>query len=591
MTESRSRETTDYINTLTLSVRTSSGEHEVAGAVIGNRGLRLVRIDGYRVEAVPEGYFLMLHNRDVPGVVGAVGTMLGQAGINIAGLELGRDRAGGMALSLFEVDGAVPAEVLESLKTIPAITLGRAAQALEWVRTDFSSRRPKRWRRAASPRVGCDAMKTVAVVGTQWGDEGKGKIVDMLAADADVVVRFQGGNNAAHTLVVDGEKFILRLVPAGALHPGKACVIGNGTVVDPIALAEEIAELKRPRPFADDTLLKISYDAHMVMPYHRAIDRAREARAGKRAIGTTGFGIGPAYEDKMARVGLRFDDLHQFRTLSREARAQYRRQERYLNAVLKAKPIKGRRRSIDQMKRVRAPDAAVSMRHRRLPGRGGRRRQARPVRGRARHDARHRSRHLSVRDLVELHRERGFFRRAASLRADSTRCSASARPTRRASARGRFPSEIKGCARQSAARRGRGVRQRDRAAAADRMVRRGARALRGAAQRDVGARAHQARRADRDRSDEDLRRLSTRSASATTRCRPGAPCSISARPIYEEMPGWSESLSGARALSDLPPNARRYLERISELAGVRLAMVGVGEAREATIVLSNPFLV
>src|SRR6266436_2349767 len=155
-------------------------------------------------------------------------------------------------------------------------------------------------------------MKTVAVVGTQWGDEGKGKIVDMLAADADVVVRFQGGNNAAHTLVVDGEKFILRLVPAGALHPDKVCVIGNGTVVDPIALAEELAALRARGRFLDDSLLKLSCDAHMVMPYHRAIDRAREARAGRRAIGTTGFGIGPAYEDKMARVGLRFDELKNF---------------------------------------------------------------------------------------------------------------------------------------------------------------------------------------------------------------------------------------------------------------------------------------
>ena len=244
VTETRSRETTDYINTLTLSVRTPSGTHEVAGAVIGNRALRLIRIDGYRVEAVPEGYFLMLHNRDVPGVVGAVGTMLGQAGINIAGLELGRDRAGGMALSLVEVDGPVPAEVLERLKTHPGHYLGRAAQALNVVRTGFSDAADARRRRAASPRTDDDAMKTVAVVGTQWGDEGKGKIVDMLAADADVVVRFQGGNNAAHTLVVDGEKFILRLVPAGALHPGKVCVIGNGTVVDPIALVEEIAALQ-----------------------------------------------------------------------------------------------------------------------------------------------------------------------------------------------------------------------------------------------------------------------------------------------------------------------------------------------------------
>ncbi|MGH7932088.1 MAG: ACT domain-containing protein, partial [Candidatus Binataceae bacterium] len=120
--ETRSRETTDYINTLTIAVRTPGGMHEVTGAVFGNRALRLIRIDGYRIEAATDGYFLVLHNRDVPGVVGAVGTMLGQAGINIAGLELGRDRAGGTALSLVEIDGPVPAAVLEQLKTIPAIT-------------------------------------------------------------------------------------------------------------------------------------------------------------------------------------------------------------------------------------------------------------------------------------------------------------------------------------------------------------------------------------------------------------------------------------------------------------------------------------
>jgi len=122
ITETRSREITDYLNTLTLLVRTGVGEHEVSGAVLGNRALRLTSIDGYRVESVPEGYFLMLHNRDVPGVVGAVGTMLAQAGINIGGLELGRDRVGGTALSIFEVDEPVPAEVLDKLKTLPAIT-------------------------------------------------------------------------------------------------------------------------------------------------------------------------------------------------------------------------------------------------------------------------------------------------------------------------------------------------------------------------------------------------------------------------------------------------------------------------------------
>lgn len=119
--ETRSRETADYVDTLSVAVETPGGSHQVAGAVIG-RALRLVRIDGFRVEAVPEGYFLMLHNRDVPGVVGAVGTLLGQAGINIGGLELGRDRVGGTALSLVEVDGPVPNTVVEQLKTFPAIT-------------------------------------------------------------------------------------------------------------------------------------------------------------------------------------------------------------------------------------------------------------------------------------------------------------------------------------------------------------------------------------------------------------------------------------------------------------------------------------
>src|ERR1700691_5918233 len=195
-------------------------------------------------------------------------------------------------------------------------------------------------------------MKTVAVVGTPWGDEGKGKIVDLLAADADVVVRFQGGNNAAHTLVVDGEKFILRLIPAGALHDRKVCVIGNGTVVDPVALATEIDTLQSRGRFKDDALLRLSYDAHMVLPYHRAIDRAREARLGKNAIGTTGFGIGPAYEDKMSRMGLRFDDLGNFATFTAKLERNVREKNLYLKSVLKAKPVSGAE-ILAQMRKVR----------------------------------------------------------------------------------------------------------------------------------------------------------------------------------------------------------------------------------------------
>src|SRR5512136_827294 len=144
-------------------------------------------------------------------------------------------------------------------------------------------------------------MPNVVVVGAQWGDEGKGKIVDLLTTQADVVVRFQGGNNAGHTLVVGGEKTVLHLIPSGILHPGKSCVIGNGVVVDPEVLILEIDRLKQKGFLADD--------GQLVMPWHKAIDLARERAMGEGKIGTTGRGIGPTYEDKVARRGLRIRDL------------------------------------------------------------------------------------------------------------------------------------------------------------------------------------------------------------------------------------------------------------------------------------------
>jgi adenylosuccinate synthase len=152
-------------------------------------------------------------------------------------------------------------------------------------------------------------MPNVVVVGAQWGDEGKGKIVDLLTLQADVVVRFQGGNNAGHTLVVDGEKTVLHLIPAGILHPGKSCVIGNGVVLDPTVFVMEIDRLKQKGFLKDDAQLMLSLDAHVIMPWHKQIDIAREAAAGAGKIGTTGRGIGPTYEDKVARRGLRVRDL------------------------------------------------------------------------------------------------------------------------------------------------------------------------------------------------------------------------------------------------------------------------------------------
>jgi adenylosuccinate synthase len=148
----------------------------------------------------------------------------------------------------------------------------------------------------------------LAVLGAQWGDEGKGKIVDLLTPHFSIVARYQGGHNAGHTVFVNGAKFILRLIPSGILHPGITCVIGNGVVIDPQALFAEIDELTNNGIDVDGRIL-ISDKAHLILPYHRDLDLLAEARRGERKIGTTSRGIGPAYEDKIARRGIRVGDL------------------------------------------------------------------------------------------------------------------------------------------------------------------------------------------------------------------------------------------------------------------------------------------
>jgi adenylosuccinate synthase len=156
--------------------------------------------------------------------------------------------------------------------------------------------------------------KSIVVLGTQWGDEGKGKIVDLLSRDADAVTRFQGGHNAGHTLVIDGVKTVLHLIPAGILQPGVECLIGNGVVLSLKALRKEIEELES-KGVEVRSRIRISPACAIIMPYHELLDRAREEAMGARAIGTTGRGIGPAYEDKIARRGLRTSDLLDASTL------------------------------------------------------------------------------------------------------------------------------------------------------------------------------------------------------------------------------------------------------------------------------------
>ena len=159
--------------------------------------------------------------------------------------------------------------------------------------------------------------KNVVVIGTQWGDEGKGKVVDLLTEKADAVVRFQGGHNAGHTLVIDGKKTVLHLIPSGILRDNVKCMIGNGVVLAPDALMKELNMLEENGVNARDRLF-ISEACTLILPYHIALDQAREIARGKKAIGTTGRGIGPAYEDKISRRGLKVGDmLHRERFASR----------------------------------------------------------------------------------------------------------------------------------------------------------------------------------------------------------------------------------------------------------------------------------
>ena len=174
-------------------------------------------------------------------------------------------------------------------------------------------------------------MANTILVGAQWGDEGKGKIIDVLTGDADVVVRTQGGNNAGHTVFIGKQKYVLHLIPSGILRKGKVCVIGNGVVIDPVSLVAEIEGLEKLKIKIDGNLF-ISETAHLVLPYHRELDEQREILKGKNKIGTTKRGIGPAYGDKAARTGLRLIDLVKPKTFEEKLKAKIREN----NEILKA---------------------------------------------------------------------------------------------------------------------------------------------------------------------------------------------------------------------------------------------------------------
>jgi adenylosuccinate synthase len=255
-------------------------------------------------------------------------------------------------------------------------------------------------------------MSNVAVIGAQWGDEGKGKIVDWLSARADVVVRFQGGHNAGHTLVIDGKTYKLSLLAVRRRAPGKLSIIGNGVVVDPWAFVDEIAKIKEGRDVTPDSLL-VAENAVLILPLHRELDAARESSNSLQRIGTTKRGIGPAYEDKVGRRALRVIDLKDPKSLP----AKIERLLAHHNALRRGmglSEIDATRCSMPKLKEIaprfcRSPAALATAR------RGAARGQAHSVRRRAGRAARHRSRHLS---LTSPRRTRSRDRRRPAPAAD-----------------------------------------------------------------------------------------------------------------------------------------------------------------------------
>jgi len=429
-------------------------------------------------------------------------------------------------------------------------------------------------------------MPAVVVVGAQWGDEGKGKVVDLLAQHADIIARYQGGNNAGHTLVVDGRKTVLHLVPSGVLHPGKICVIGNGVVIDPAVLLTEIDELRLRGCLGSDDLLKISDRAHLIMPYHRSIDQARERLRGEGRIGTTGRGIGPTYEDKMARIGIRVADFFDDDTFTDALRRTIEEKNAYLSGMLKEQTLdfEAIHREYQAFRRRLAPyvcDTAVYL---------------------------HAALHASKRVLLEggqgtmLDVDHGTYPYVTSSNTVAgAACTGTgiapnqitsvvgivkAYTTRVGS--GPFPTELHDDLgkklRQDGDEFGATTGRPRRCGWFDAVVVRHAVRLNGM-------------------SGLALTKIDVLTGFDTIRVCTGYefngqrlddfPASSAvlraSRPIYEEWPGWKEPLNQARSLSDLPANARAYIRRLEEITGAPMIMISVGAGRDETILLRNPF--
>lgn len=428
-------------------------------------------------------------------------------------------------------------------------------------------------------------MANVVIVGTQWGDEGKGKIVDLLAADADMVIRFQGGNNAGHTMVVAGEQFISHLVPSGILQQ-KTCVIGNGVVVDPQVLIEEIDYLARKGVAAGPDRLLISDRAHVIMPYHKLIDQGRETLTGEKKIGTTGRGIGPCYEDKATRRGIRFVDLIDPESFQERLEAIVPEKNFYLEKFLGCESVdleSIRVRYTEFAKRLESHVANVSVELQKAT-QAGKQLLFEGAQGT----------HLDI--------DHGTYPYVTSSNtaAGNACCGSGIGPrsitavigivkayTTRVGA-GPFPSElfdeVGDRMQRTGAEFGATTGRRRRCGWLDAVILNNAVRLNGLTglaitKLDVLSELEELKICTAYLLNGERIKHVPANLNHLTAC----------RPVYETMPGWQADIRDARRYTDLPQAARQYLSRIETLSGVPIQIVSVGPGRDETIVLESPF--
>ncbi|MCP2041530.1 adenylosuccinate synthase [Neisseria sp. HSC-16F19] len=429
--------------------------------------------------------------------------------------------------------------------------------------------------------------QNVVVIGAQWGDEGKGKIVDWLAEETSGVVRFQGGHNAGHTLVVGGKKTVLRLIPSGILHPKLNCYIGSGVVVSPDALLGEIDELNAAGVPDVEGRLKIAPTATLILPYHIALDQAREASRGAGKIGTTGRGIGPAYEDKVARRAIRVGDLARLDEIEATLKANIDLYNVQLQHLHQAEPVR-LEDVMAQLERVKGRILPMVADVSRLL-----------------HDTCQRGERLLFEGaqgtLLDIDYGTYPFVTSSNCLAGAASAGAGVAPqqlgyvlgivkayTTRVGS-GPFPTELFDDIGAGLAQRGNEF-----GSVTGRARRCGwfdAAALKRSIQIN-GISGMCITKLDVMDGIEEIKvcvgyRLPDGS---TTDILPFGGAAVAAcEPVYETLPGWSESTVGVKNFADLPAHAQAYLRRIEELCGAPVALVSTGPDREETIVRQHPF--